>query len=361
MWQLPAISAEQRSAYAQLDRIRSLQGRLLDGLGFGPIETPSRLLLNAPLVTLKAYREPHHPGPVVLIVPAPIKRAYIWDLLPNVSVVQRLLASGAQVYLMQWERPEAGAQGMGLAAYADDCIRTCLDAIAAEVGNQRVFLTGHSLGGTFAAIFAALHPQTVRGLVLLGAPLHFGEDAGAFRPLLSVAPRARVVGSVFGNVPGSFLNVMSVLASPTTFIAERWTDWLASLPDRQAEQLHLRVVRWTFDEMPLPRQLFEDVVDLLYREDRFMQGTLLIGNQRAAPELLEAPMLSVVEAQSRVVPPESVLPFHEPSSSHDRQVLWYEGDTGVALQHVGMLIGKHAHQNLWPKILGWIDAHSQDG
>jgi polyhydroxyalkanoate synthase len=39
-------------------------------------------------------------------------------------------------------------------------------------------------------------------------------------------------------------------------------------------------------------------------------------------------------------------------------VLWYEGDIGVALQHVDMLIGKRPHQNLWPKIAGWIHLHS---
>jgi polyhydroxyalkanoate synthase len=29
------------------------------------------------------------------------------------------------------------------------------------------------------------------------------------------------------------------------------------------------------DEMPLPRRLFEEMVEELYREDRFMGGTLI--------------------------------------------------------------------------------------
>jgi polyhydroxyalkanoate synthase subunit PhaC len=90
------------------------------------------------------------------------------------------------------------------------------------------------------------------------------------------------------------------------FCWERWADWFASLPDRKARELPLRVLRWTLDEMPLPRQLFEEVVELLYREDRFMQRTLLIRGRFAAPELIESPMLSIIEAESRVVPPESV-------------------------------------------------------
>jgi polyhydroxyalkanoate synthase len=37
-------------------------------------------------------------------------------------------------------------------------------------------------------------------------------------------------------------------------------------------------------------------------------------------------------------------------------VLWYEGDVGVVLQHLGMLVGRRAHQELWPAILDWMHA-----
>ncbi len=49
-----------------------------------------------------------------------------------------------------------------------------------------------------------------------------------------------------------------------------------------------------------------------------------------------------------------MLPFYEATSSAVKQMLWYEGDTGVALQHVGPLVGKNAHAMLWGKIIDWI-------
>jgi polyhydroxyalkanoate synthase len=48
---------------------------------------------------------------VVLIVPAPIKRAYICDLAPDVSVVQQLARSNLSFYLAQWEDPGVSEQG----------------------------------------------------------------------------------------------------------------------------------------------------------------------------------------------------------------------------------------------------------
>jgi polyhydroxyalkanoate synthase len=37
--------------------------------------------------------------------------------------------------------------------------------------------------------------------------------------------------------------------------------------------------------------------------------------------------------------------------------LWYQGDTGVALQHLGMLVGRQAHKYLWPEVIRWLHAH----
>jgi polyhydroxyalkanoate synthase len=37
-----------------------------------------------------------------------------------------------------------------------------------------------------------------------------------------------------------------------------------------------------------------------------------------------------------------------------RVVLEYPGDVGVALQHVGVLVGATAHRELWPRILDHV-------
>ena len=340
-----------------IDQARRWQGKMFDALGMGPVESPSRVVLSRPAMTLRAYADGKKEGPVVLIIPAPIKRAYIWDLLPGASAVQALVSSGARVYLIQWEEPRAREQEFGLAEYADRLIMTSIQGIKNEVGSCRVILAGHSLGGTLAAIFAALHPEPIAGLILLGAPLHFGPAVDAFGLLVAGSPRGRVLTAWLGKVSGSFLGAVSLVASPVTFAYSRCHDWLASLPHAQALETSLRAERWTYDEMPLPRRLFEEVVDWLYREDRLMCGTLMVGQRRAAPELIHAPLLNVAETQSAVAPPESARPFYDAVRSTDKQWLWYEGDLGVCLQHLGMLVGKNAHEKLWPAIARWTHAH----
>ncbi len=343
--------------YDQLDRLRRARGRWLDMAGLAPSETPSRVVFSARPLTLKAYAEADAAGPILLIVPAPIKRAYLWDLAPEVSVVRHCLRRGIRPYLIQWERPGADDQDVGLAEYAAEYLLACQEAIAAETGAQTTFVAGHSLGGVLAAIYTALYPERLRGLVLLSAPLRFGPGTGAFAPVVARTPRVESLTALMPeNVPGSFLNTVSILTAPATFEGERLTDWWRSLADPEALNTHLRVMRWTLDEQPLPRRLFEEVVELLYRENRFMEGTLSVGGRLAAPSAITAPLISVIERHSALIPPESVLPFHSAVRSADTRVLWYEGDVGVVLQHLGMLVGRRAHQELWPAILDWMHA-----
>jgi polyhydroxyalkanoate synthase len=346
------------AAFGQIDQFRLWQGRLLEGLGWGPNESPSRIVFTKPALTLRAYEEAGIPGVIVLMVPAPIKRAYLWDLAPGASVVQQLLRGGLHAYLVQWEPPGVDQQEYGLAEYVDQLILDALRAIERETGSRRVFLAGHSLGGTLAAIFAGLHPGRIAGLILAGSPLHFGRDVDPLGFLVSTNPRASAFTAITGNVPGSVLDAASILGAPASFAYSRWADWLASLPDPCALATHLRVERWTDDEMPLARRFFEEIVDFLYREDRWMRGTLELAGRRAMPQAVVAPLLCIVERQSAVAPPGSVRPFYEAVGSRQKRWLWYAGDVGVSLQHVGMLVGRTAHHSLWPEIVRWIRQQS---
>lgn len=339
--------------YAQLDEARRMQGRMLEALGFGPLETPSRIVLREPGLTLKAYGDPSRPGPAILMVPAPIKRAYIWDLAPRASVVEQCIASGARAYLAQWEQPQ---ESFGLDDYSDRLILACADAIRAETGEGQIFLFGHSLGGLLAAIFAALHPARLRGLVAVAAPLHFefAPQAGVLGPVVAELSRSGLLDAAPGNLPGSLLSVASFMASPGAFGYDRLLDWLHSWQDYEALRSCLRVERWTLDELPLARRLVRDIAKRLYAEDGFLGGTLELGRRIAAARQVVAPLLIIADEHCPIVPPQAILPFAQAAGTADKRLLWYEGDVGVALRHVGVLIGANAQRRLWPEILHWV-------
>jgi polyhydroxyalkanoate synthase subunit PhaC len=328
--------------FAAADDMRRWYGRALD-LWLARTETPSRLVLERSRVKLRDYGDEGN-RPSLLIIPAPIKKAYIWDLTPSVSVVLACLQARFRVYVLEWT--EDGADD-GLAVYVDELILECAKAIG-----EPAILAGHSLGGTFATIFASLHPESVRALILLEAPLSFSGDAGTIAEFIGIGPATGALRKI-PTYPGTFLNALSLAASPKSFLWWRWRDLLLSAGDASALHIHLLVERWTLDEYAMPSALFADMVDL-YREDRFMQGTLRIKGQSAAPRGVTMPVLAVVDPESDLVPPKAVMPFLEGLPNRNWMLLHYEGDIGVALRHVGVLAGRNAHRILWPEILAWI-------
>lgn len=340
-----------------MDEARRQIGNGLDLIGLGPKEEPHRVLAEFPGARLRAYGGEQPPGaPVLLIIAAPFKRAYIWDLLPEVSVVRHCLRRGARVYLLEWLTPTAREDGFGLAQYADSLPAAALDAIAAETGCRSPVLAGHSLGGTFAAIFASLWPQRVGGLVLVDAPLAFGARGGPLARAVAAVPHARIIRGASGTpVPGSVINALSMAAAPDAFRVQPATDFAASVFDPGALAIHLRVVRWAHDEFPLPGQLFEEVLEQLYRDDRFLQGTLQVGTQRTGIANLRTRVMAVINPVGRVVPPDSILAGLAAAPAASCDVLEYAGDRGPMIQHLGPLAARSAHERLWPKILDWVD------
>ncbi len=143
-------------------------------------------------------------------------------------------------------------------------------------------------------------------------------------------------------------------AAPEAFLWHRWGDACASFGSPERRDLHLRVLRWALDEMALPAPLLRDVLQSLYRENRLRDGRLEISGRMVGLSGVEAPILAVVERGSRVAPEAEVLPALTATSSPRRAVLPYDGDAGVALAHVGVLVGKEAHRRLWPQILDWL-------
>src|SRR5260370_30764809 len=101
--------------FAMVDRLHRAQGDALDALGLGPRECPFQLISSGPHWRLRAYGGPDA-APSLLMVPAPIKRPYIWDLTPSVSAVRYCLHYGFRVHLLEWIPPSSDGFA-GLDAY----------------------------------------------------------------------------------------------------------------------------------------------------------------------------------------------------------------------------------------------------
>ena len=253
--------------------------------------------------------------------------------------------------ILEWLPASEKRCNVGIAECAE-AVAASLAAITSEAHRSKPTLMGHSLGGTLAAICAAIAPATIGGLVLLGSPLCFRPDESTFRDaLVSLVPEPV---SDLEPYPGSILSHASAAASPETFVWSRLMDAFLSMADGGAANIYARVERWAFDEVALPGKLVREIVESLYRENQFCRGMLKVRQQIVGPENLSAPTLAVVNTADVVAPLHSVSLIGEALGPEKFHIIEYPGETGVCLQHLGILVGRHAHARVWPQIIEWI-------
>ena len=189
--------------------------------------------------------------------------------------------------------------------------------------------------------------------MLLGAPLCFEPSDNQFRDaLVTLVPQEISDADPF---PGSLLSHASALASPRASIWSRLMDAAMSIADPLAMAIHARVERWALDEIPLPGKLVHQIIEWLYRENRFCRNELKIGEKVIGPSTLSAPTLAVVNTADDVAPLNSLKPF---ADAMDVQIIEYPGELGVCLQHLGILVGRHAQAHVWPEILSWLKSQT---
>ena len=176
------LSAANRAQFGVSDIIRRAQGDVLGAFGLNPSECPYQTIRSRSYWRLRDYGGQDVSRPL-LIIAAPIKKPYIWDLTPSTSAIRFCLRQGLHVHLLEWmpASPPAGNYGI------DDCMLAISEAVATittAAHRAKPSLIGHSLGGTLAAMYGALLPESIRSLVLLGAPLCFEPSENQFRDAL---------------------------------------------------------------------------------------------------------------------------------------------------------------------------------
>jgi polyhydroxyalkanoate synthase subunit PhaC len=97
----------------------------------------------------------------LLIVPPTINKYYVIDLAPGRSMVEYLVGSGMQVFMMSWRNPDSRHATWDFDTYGQ-AVLDAMDAIARITGSEQTAITGTCSGGIIAAMVAAHLAHTGR-------------------------------------------------------------------------------------------------------------------------------------------------------------------------------------------------------
>ena len=119
-------------------------------------------------------------------------------------------------------------------------------------------------------------------------------------------------------------------------------------------EINARVERWTLDEIALSDKLVHQIVQWLYRENRFCRNELRIGETVVHPSNLSVPILVIINTDDEIAPLASVQPFVDQLPKATARLIRTPKEVGVFFPHLAALVGPQARAKIWPELMSWL-------
>ncbi len=97
----------------------------------------------------------------ILMVPSLINRWYVLDLMPGRSLTEWLVEQGHEVYVIDWGTPGPEDRFLRFDDIVGRYLGRALRKTCNEARSNRAHVLGYCMGGTLAAIRAAVHPEHI--------------------------------------------------------------------------------------------------------------------------------------------------------------------------------------------------------
>lgn len=289
--------------------------------------------------------------PVFLCMPL-INRADILDLRPGGSFVEFLLEEGFDVFMYDWGiwGPEDRNVSIAdlLVRYLPRAVREANRAAGAEMT-----MLGYCIGGTLAVCFAALYSDApIKNLVLFTTPVDF-EESGDFGVWTAKgAFPVEKIREVLPTVPGDLIDVGSKMLNPVVNYLGTYVKLWEKLGDPSFDVQGWQAMnRWVNEGTPFPGKAYYEWITEFYQENKLAKGAFHVEGRRVDLSQIRWPLLSVAASADTIAPRTTTEPILELAGSEDEEEFLLKGG------HVGIVVGRSARGNLWPRVAAWLTRH----
>jgi poly[(R)-3-hydroxyalkanoate] polymerase subunit PhaC len=245
-------------------------------------------------------------------------------------------------------------QDLRIHDYVNGYVDAAVRATQREAGVERIHMLGYCMGGAFAAMYAARHPEKLRTLTLMAAPLDF-ESRSSLLNVWARAPGfdAWKVARTYGLIPADFFSSAFSMLDPLRTNYLKFQTLLERLDDQPFIENFLRMELWNMDGIPMAGPTYAEFIDKGYQRNLLVKGQWTLDGDEEAIDLrrITMPIATIVGLKDNLVPPEST----EGILAHvgSTEIRKFEHPSG----HIGLSTSRRAHQELWPHFAAWIRDH----
>lgn len=294
-------------------------------------------------------------GIPLLLVFALINRPDIFDLRPGNSFVEYMVKQGYDIYMLDWGRPGLEDAGYDFEDYALKFLPRAVRAVQRHSGSREFSLCGWCIGATITTLYAAMRPDDgLRNLVLLTAPLDFSDkEAGPYNKWLNTEHyNVDELVRQYGNVPGAVIDYGAKMLKPVENWVSNYLKLWDNLDNPKVVESWLSMNTWVTDNVDFPGAAFRQWIQEFFRENRLMEGRLMMEGRPVDMKQIKASVLNVIADKDHIVPNCQSTAAMDKFGTRDKLLLEMKGG------HIGLMVGSGASKRTWPQIDGWLGKRS---
>lgn len=284
-------------------------------------------------------------GPVLLLVPSMVNKAYIMDLMPQRSMLRWLRKRGIQACLLDWGDPLRDKDLKTIGAAIQKKLMPAAKFLARQAGGP-IHALGYCMGGTLLAGAASLEAKTFKSLIFLAAPWDFHAGSNALQKRVKFwAPSAMPQMREKGYLPVDWMQTVFASLDPKA-TAAKFSRFAALDQGSEESRIFVAVEDWLNDGTDLPAEIAREPIEEWFLENRAARGKWKIGAKTVNTRDIKAPALVIASQRDRLVEYETAAALAK--KIKDAKII------NPGCGHIGMMAGREAVEKVWKPIAEWV-------
>jgi len=301
-----------------------------------------------------------HKFPIVITY-ALVGRFQMIDLEADRSLVRKLVASGFDVYFIDWGLPGRAQRFLTIDDYVSGYLDHCVDVARKLSLAPKVNLLGVCQGGVFSTCYAALFPEKVKNLALAVTPVDFHGDkkepqtgAGYMNQWTRALSAQDIDDMVeaYGSAPGAMIGFAFLMMNPISNLTKYTIDLLDVLDDDAKLLSFLRMERWIADRPDHPGEVLRQWLKDLYQDNKLIRNELVLGGRRVNMRKITMPVLNMYATGDTIIPVSCSKDVGAHFGTKDYS------EVAVPGGHIGTFVGGKAQKVLAPTLAEWFGKRS---
>ncbi|MTH55426.1 alpha/beta fold hydrolase [Bacillus mangrovi] len=249
-----------------------------------------------------------------------VNQAFILDLAPGYSMIEAFTKEGYDVYLLDFGIPGYEDKDITVDDYVLNYIQEAGRRTLRHAKANELTVIGYCLGGTIAAIYAAVTEDPIRNVIMNVAPIDFQQYKGFDKLTAAMRDGKADLDPIFdalGIIPAPFIKAGLRMVSYPVYYSP-YLSLINRIDNQEYTDYWRRFNKWTQGHVPFSGAALKQLVQDFGRDNKFVKGTLEIGGRRASLSNIDSSLLVICAENDKLVPMELSTAILDLSSSTDK-------------------------------------------